>query len=185
MRSIRFIVLFAVGYDLSAQDGIEGTMVRADRSEKVGNAGGSSFDPHSTAGLRPPSSSPNVCANTSVASALPPSFPMNTSIIEGVNNRIKVINRSAYGFRDSAYSSDDQGRVSPKGVMNQSTGLALSPSDICRTELGNMHWSYRRRIVQKPVRPQTNSVDFFDTRGVQIYVFSFLLASYEVGSNTA
>ena len=35
-----------------------------------------------------------------LASAL---FPMNTSILEGVNNRIKVIKRTAYGFRDSAY----------------------------------------------------------------------------------
>ena len=30
-------------------------------------------------------------------------FPLNTSILEGVNNRIKVIKRMAYGFRDSAY----------------------------------------------------------------------------------
>jgi transposase len=30
-------------------------------------------------------------------------FPMNSSILEGVNNRIKVIKRMAYGFRDSAY----------------------------------------------------------------------------------
>jgi transposase len=30
-------------------------------------------------------------------------FPMNTSILEGVNNRIKVIKRTAYGYRDSAY----------------------------------------------------------------------------------
>jgi len=30
-------------------------------------------------------------------------FPMNTSILEGVNNKIKVIKRTAYGFRDSAY----------------------------------------------------------------------------------
>lgn len=30
-------------------------------------------------------------------------FPMNTSILEGVNNRIKLIKRMAYGFRDSAY----------------------------------------------------------------------------------
>lgn len=30
-------------------------------------------------------------------------FPMNTSVLEGVNNRIKVIKRMAYGFRDSAY----------------------------------------------------------------------------------
>jgi transposase len=29
--------------------------------------------------------------------------PMNSSILEGVNNRIKVIKRMAYGFRDSAY----------------------------------------------------------------------------------
>ncbi len=30
-------------------------------------------------------------------------FPMHTSLIEGVNNRIKVIKRMAYGFRDSGY----------------------------------------------------------------------------------
>jgi len=35
-----------------------------------------------------------------LASAL---FPMNTSMLEGVNNKIKVIKRTAYGFRDSAY----------------------------------------------------------------------------------
>lgn len=35
-----------------------------------------------------------------VASAI---YPMNSSILEGVNNRIKVIKRMAYGFRDSAY----------------------------------------------------------------------------------
>ena len=35
-----------------------------------------------------------------LASAL---FPMNRSILEGVNNKIKVIKRMAYGFRDSAY----------------------------------------------------------------------------------
>ncbi len=36
----------------------------------------------------------------SLASAI---FPLNTSVLEGVNNRIKVIKRMAYGFRDSAY----------------------------------------------------------------------------------
>lgn len=30
-------------------------------------------------------------------------YPLNTSILEGVNNRIKVIKRMAYGFRDSSY----------------------------------------------------------------------------------
>lgn len=30
-------------------------------------------------------------------------YPMNSSILEGVNNRIKVIKRMEYGFRDSAY----------------------------------------------------------------------------------
>jgi transposase len=30
-------------------------------------------------------------------------YRMNSSILEGVNNRIKVIKRMAYGFRDSAY----------------------------------------------------------------------------------
>ena len=35
-----------------------------------------------------------------IASAI---YPMNSSILEGVNNRIKVIKRMAYGFRDSTY----------------------------------------------------------------------------------
>ena len=30
-------------------------------------------------------------------------YPMNSSILEGVNNRIKVLKRMAYGFRDSTY----------------------------------------------------------------------------------
>jgi len=30
-------------------------------------------------------------------------FPMHTSLLEGLNNRIKVIKRMAYGFRDSDY----------------------------------------------------------------------------------
>lgn len=32
-------------------------------------------------------------------------FPLNTSDLEGVNNRIKVIKRMAHGFSDLAYSS--------------------------------------------------------------------------------
>ena len=30
-------------------------------------------------------------------------YPMHTSVLEGVNNRIKVIKRMAYGYRDTAY----------------------------------------------------------------------------------
>lgn len=30
-------------------------------------------------------------------------FPLNTSVLEGINNKIKVIKRMAYGFRDDAY----------------------------------------------------------------------------------
>ncbi len=30
-------------------------------------------------------------------------YPMSSGILEGVNNRIKVIKRMAYGFRGSAY----------------------------------------------------------------------------------
>lgn len=30
-------------------------------------------------------------------------WPLNTSLLEGINNRIKVIKRMAYGFRDDAY----------------------------------------------------------------------------------
>lgn len=35
-----------------------------------------------------------------IASAV---YPLNTSVLEGVNNRIKVIKRMAYGYRDSDY----------------------------------------------------------------------------------
>lgn len=35
-----------------------------------------------------------------VASAL---YRLNTSVLEGMNNRIKVIKRMAYGYRDTAY----------------------------------------------------------------------------------
>jgi len=30
-------------------------------------------------------------------------YPMHTSLLEGIMNRIKVIKRMAYGFRDDAY----------------------------------------------------------------------------------
>lgn len=30
-------------------------------------------------------------------------YPLHTSVLEGINNRIKVIKRMAYGFRDEAY----------------------------------------------------------------------------------
>ena len=30
-------------------------------------------------------------------------FAMGTNLIEGINNKIKVIKRMAYGFRDDAY----------------------------------------------------------------------------------
>ena len=30
-------------------------------------------------------------------------FPLHTSLLEGINNKIKVIKRMAYGFRDDAY----------------------------------------------------------------------------------
>ena len=30
-------------------------------------------------------------------------FPLNTALVEGINNKIKVIKRMAYGFRDDAY----------------------------------------------------------------------------------
>ncbi|HUD40489.1 MAG TPA: transposase, partial [Dokdonella sp.] len=29
--------------------------------------------------------------------------PLNTSVVEGINNTIKVIKRRAYGYRDEAY----------------------------------------------------------------------------------
>ena len=30
-------------------------------------------------------------------------WPLNTSILEGINNKIKVLKRIAYGYRDEAY----------------------------------------------------------------------------------
>lgn len=30
-------------------------------------------------------------------------FPLHTSLLEGINNKIKVIKRMAYGFRDDDY----------------------------------------------------------------------------------
>lgn len=30
-------------------------------------------------------------------------YRLNTSVLEGMNNRIKVIKRMAYGYRDTAY----------------------------------------------------------------------------------
>jgi transposase len=30
-------------------------------------------------------------------------FPMHTSLVEGINNKIKVLKRVAYGYRDDAY----------------------------------------------------------------------------------
>ena len=39
-------------------------------------------------------------ANGIIASAR---YPLNTSVLEGVNNRIKVIKRMAYGYRDHSY----------------------------------------------------------------------------------
>ena len=31
--------------------------------------------------------------------------PLNTSVVEGINNTINVIKRRAYGYRDQEYSS--------------------------------------------------------------------------------
>ena len=41
-------------------------------------------------------------------------YPMHTSVLEGVNNKIKVIKRMAYGFRDSEYFSENQGSLPGK-----------------------------------------------------------------------
>jgi len=30
-------------------------------------------------------------------------YPLHTGILEGINNKIKVIKRMAYGYRDDAY----------------------------------------------------------------------------------
>ena len=40
----------------------------------------------------------NICGDLASAN-----YPMHTGVLEGVNNKIKVIKRMAYGFRDSEY----------------------------------------------------------------------------------
>jgi len=46
-------------------------------------------------------------------------YPMNSSILEGVNNKIQLIKRMAYGFRDSAYFFlKIKGCVPRKAAMN-------------------------------------------------------------------
>ena len=55
----------------------------------------------------------NICRGI-LASA---NYPMHTSVLEGVNNKIKVIKRMAYGFRDSEYFSESQGGL-PGNAMN-------------------------------------------------------------------
>ena len=30
-------------------------------------------------------------------------YPLHTGLVEGINNKIKVLKRMAYGFRDDAY----------------------------------------------------------------------------------
>jgi len=30
-------------------------------------------------------------------------YPLNTGLVEGINNKIKVLKRMAYGYRDEAY----------------------------------------------------------------------------------
>ena len=44
---------------------------------------------------------------------------MHTSVLEGVNNRIKVIKRMAYGFRDSEYFFLKIKAAFPGSAMNQ------------------------------------------------------------------
>ena len=43
---------------------------------------------------------------------------MHTSVLEGVNNRIKVIKRMAYGFRDSEYFFLKIKAAFPESAMN-------------------------------------------------------------------
>lgn len=43
------------------------------------------------------------CAPTSQPGLAHCRYPLGTNIIEGINNKIEVIKRMAYGFRDDAY----------------------------------------------------------------------------------
>ena len=50
---------------------------------------------HEEVGLRHPLHLPGILADCR--------YPLGTNLVEGINNKIKVIKRMAYGFRDDAY----------------------------------------------------------------------------------
>lgn len=54
-------------------------------------------------GLKPLIHFANKLAPYAKGIAASADFPLNTSVLEGMNNRIKVIKRMAYGFRDNDY----------------------------------------------------------------------------------
>lgn len=54
-------------------------------------------------GLKPLIHFANKLAPYAEGIAASATFPLNTSVLEGMNNRIKVIKRMAYGFRDNDY----------------------------------------------------------------------------------
>ena len=71
-------------------------------------------------------------------------FHMHTSVLEGVNNRIKVIKRMAYGFRDSEYFFLKIKAAFPESAMNlfgaeiSGKGQRAAPLTfvaICRSEI--------------------------------------------------
>ncbi|KGW26541.1 transposase family protein [Burkholderia pseudomallei MSHR3016] len=48
-------------------------------------------------------SSPSACRVTGTEIVARCRHPLNTSVVEGINNTIKVIKRRAYGYRDEQY----------------------------------------------------------------------------------
>ena len=57
-------------------------------------------------------------------------WPLGPNLIERVNNKLKVIKRMAYGFRDDAYFclKIDPRRVSRNSVKNQKLGRVARPN---------------------------------------------------------
>lgn len=70
---------------------------------KAGNAGGPGYGMPVIVAWHRYSASPKNLRRYIRGILASARFPMHTSLLEGLNNRIKVIKRMAYGFRDSNF----------------------------------------------------------------------------------
>ncbi|WP_241688516.1 transposase [Burkholderia pseudomallei] len=66
-------------------------------------AWGQWFEQAQQSGIAALQSSPSACRVTGTESWPACRHPLNTSVVEGINNTIKVIKRRAYGYRDEQY----------------------------------------------------------------------------------